>query len=237
MTDVKDDPRFDKLYEMFGDPNNPPELDPELVPWIEETDTMVMLRHPLVYCIMYTPSQNKLLNKQLEQKKKAIAKAESEGEWSTVILMHEKPYRLMAFGKISWFLSDEEYWQLLAAIWSITENLWQNQDEWIEFLLSDRPGRDEWFMDDDEKTLYAALPPVVTVYRGFDQVHGWRGPSWTLSRETAEWFANRILPEKPSLAIAEVSRDLILACLEGRGEKEVVIADLDAINVRTMKLI
>jgi hypothetical protein len=189
-----------------------------------------MLKHPLVFSMMLTPMEYGLLNKQYEAKLKARDEAFDKNKWGSYVFLHERPYRLRAFAEAADFMSDREYWELLSSIWTDTENLWQNQEEWAKLLAEPREGRRKYFMDAEERRKFKALPEQITVFRGYTTSHedGHLGHSWTLSRTRAEWFARRFLHregEEPRLAIGHVRKRDVVGLLEGRAEQELVIAD------------
>lgn len=192
------------------------------------TGSWDVLRHPLVYAVPYVEQMNKQLNAQLAQKSEAVASARRDGDWDKYVWLHEKPYRLDAFAEIADNMNDQTYWSLLADIWIGTENLHAHQDQWCKFMLADRPGR-EHLMDADDRKVYDALGDTVTIYRGASTNGTLIGPSWTLQRETAEWFAKRLLRDDDTayLLTVDCPKDLIVAYFGGRNEVEVVVADLD----------
>lgn len=81
-------------------------------------------------------------------------------------------------------------------------------------------------MTSDERVVWSGLQQhgSVTVYRG----HGPEGPgveglSWTLEKTTAEWFARRFFRAEGTVITATVDSDAVIAYLDGRNEKEVVL--------------
>ncbi|WP_374928976.1 hypothetical protein [Kytococcus sedentarius] len=82
-----------------------------------------------------------------------------------------------------------------------------------------------------ERRALAALPPVVTAYRGFGG-EGARGWSWTLERDMAEDFAVRYeegIDAEARLCIAEVDTSAVIALLLLGDESELII-DPDEID-------
>lgn len=137
------------------------DLHPDLALYIEKTSFGVCLRHPLVYGLFYTPQMNAMYNEQYKAKKQYIAQKLEEKNYSGVIWMYERPYRMEKFTEIAHNLSDKEYWDLLGSIWADSENLWQYGFMLGHLLNSPRPGREN-MMDDDERELLTKLPEQFT---------------------------------------------------------------------------
>lgn len=132
--------------------------------------------------------------------------------------------RLQAFAQLG-SLSDRDYWRLLAQIWIGHDVVYSDLATWRALFGSSRPGR-EWLMDEAERARVAALPEVVTAYRGFSHPGGQAGISWTLEREQAEWFARRLeVLGGAFVATVVVPRERIVAVFDGRDEAEAVIPD------------
>jgi hypothetical protein len=177
------------------------------------------LQHPLVYSVPHFPALNAMLNAQYVAKQEYIARAKRERKWSSVIMLHEKPYRWPALAGIASKLSDKEFWEQFGSVWTDSENIWQNRDTIRRLLDCGRPHR-ECIMDDDERKALADLPERVTIYRGHQRVNldGW---SWTLDPKKARWFANR-WQQNGRVATRTIHRSEIIALLLGRNEQEVI---------------
>ena len=67
-------------------------------------------------------------------------------------------------------------------------------------------------------------PEVVEVYRGITDYNKKyvKALSWTLSKKTAEWFADRF-SSKGIIYKALIPKEHILAYFNGRNEKEIVL--------------
>lgn len=223
---------------MFGEPED---LHPDLVPWVEETSMGTWVKHPLVFSHVHLPQFNAHTNKQYIQKREAVKRMEEEGDWKGVIWMHERPYRLHAFLEVHENLDDIDYWNTLGEIWTDSENIWQNEQYWIDLLHVGREKR-EYIMTSKEREALAELPDVLTIYRGFDQEEREMGLSWTLDKKRAEWFAKRLwYPDKseigPCLAEATVLRESVIAHLLARNEDEIIVApeDIETMTVTTLE--
>lgn len=196
------------------------ELHPDLQPYLEEGVLGPQLRHPLVYAVpLWTKAHANYI---YEQKKADLIDAVLHREYSKIIFLHERPYRLDAFVKIAKDLPDDKYWSLLASIWTDTENGWQNLDTWRALFASERPGRGH-LMDVDEHSTLRNLPDTVEIYRGCEKGVNEDGISWTLNRDKAEFFANRFTKQGIVLT-KQINKSDIIAVFNGRGEAEVIHA-------------
>jgi len=188
------------------------------------------IRHKFVHGI-YIPTMNGRYNEQVRAKQAAANSARSNKDWDSFIFLHERPYRLDAFMEIQDELTDDEFWSLLADIWTDSENIPEMRDYWDELLASPRPGRLS-MMRDDERIEYDSLPDIVTIYQGHTEERddGW---SWTTDPNIASWFADRfakIEGSTPYVTTAKVKKDEIHAFLTRRGESE-VLADPESVSV------
>lgn len=139
-----------------------------------------------------------------------------------------KPYRLtflkfLLNGKI---ISLKECGNLLADTWSLIEVI--NYDvnvpkrtilNWISHADKDK------IMDESEMAFLDNMNDRVTIYRGCrnSDKKGRTGLSWTLNKDKAIWFANRYNSKDAVVYCAEIDKIHIVAFLENRGEKEVIV--------------
>ena len=79
-------------------------------------------------------------------------------------------------------------------------------------------------MDAKELRRFQALEDPATVYQGLTShnAKNIRALSWTLDRDTAEWFAHRF-GEEGTVYEAQIPKKYILAFFNGRNESEVVV--------------
>lgn len=198
------------------------ELSPELSQYlISVGNGMKVLRHPLVSTMFYVPELNALHNEQLAKKKEAIVEAKAERNWNAFVHLHERPYRFNAFCEIEKLLTDHEYWRMLGAIWSDSENLWQFTFLISRLLNSDRKGRG-LFMNTQERRFLASLPDKLAVYRGHigKNKAGW---SWSLSYLKAYWFSGRFSHKNTGVARAVVNKSDVIAVITRRNEFEIIV--------------
>lgn len=215
-------------------------LHPDLSRHVGKAGVWPALRHPLVYRVPYWDGENPLINRQYAHKREALSKARRDGDWNTVIFLHERPYRAAALAMIAPFIdSDADYWRLVASVWTDTENFWQERGLWLRLLTATKARRAtrHLMMTEQERAKYDALPNALTVYRGgssgtyrFPAASGRRksaqsGFSWTTDRNVARWFSGRFLRDGEHGLVYErtVARSDVIALLDGRGEHEVLL--------------
>lgn len=111
-----------------------------------------------------------------------------------VFLLLNKPYMLTFLKYTAPSLSERDLGQILANAWILNEmpNMDPNisKRELVSLFRSVSPG---YLMDEGELRQYQELEDTVTVYRGVTSYNAKniKALSWTLDRETAEWFAHR----------------------------------------------
>ena len=158
----------------------------------------------------------------------------SKKTWYQVVFMHERAFLFDAFRQYIDQFDDKSYWQILAAVWTDQEQLWQNRKLYLQLFRSPRPQR-QFLMTAAERRKLDAMPDEFPVYRGFIGKRG-KGLSWTIDQSKAEWFARRFAMlthlGQPRLMECIVKKKDVLAYFNGRKEKEIVV---DPANVRSLK--
>lgn len=182
-----------------------------------------MLHHPLVIQTHIDPDHAVLINARYREVSGEAEAALEKGDWSTHIILHEKPYRLWALGKcVDFGLSGREYWELVGEVWVDSESIRQNLRKWRRAWCSGEPGR-EACMDEKERAALDDLPDWFRVWRGTAYQRSVRGLSWTTDREKAESFARRFACDTPPLVAAgTVAKKDVRAVFLDRNESEVV---------------
>lgn len=151
-----------------------------------------------------------------------IAKAEKPME---IFLLLNTPYKLTFLKYAEPHLSKSDFSELLGNAWIMSE--YANSDAEVSkaqlvgmFKRTDPTA----LMNEDELEQFGALDDPVTVYRGVTSYNAKniRALSWTLSYETAAWFAHRF-DEDGKVYSAQVDKEHIFALFSGRGEDEVVL--------------
>jgi hypothetical protein len=200
-------------------------LDCELLPFLGESSFGAVLKAPLVFRVPYLPQLAATANREYRQKRQAVARAESDGNWQKVLWLHEKPYRMSVFLRVRERMSDRDYWQTLASLWLETENLHEDQHEWVVALTADRACRSQSLMDETERAILAGLDEEVSVYRGFRLRGRHLAPSWTLDAARAQWFAGRAIDPGTDgyLATVTIPKAIVIAYFSGRNEQEIVL--------------
>jgi hypothetical protein len=223
----------DELTRLLHDRTTP--LDPELEPFMEDSPFGPCLKHPLVFQVPF--HSGALANRQLEQKRKALAEAIDEGKWMTAVWIHERPYRIEVLLEFADHMDDRVFWEVLGAIWTDSENIWQNDAEWRSLWASERPGR-EFAMDDDEREGFKKLPDIIQVYRGCISEENEDGMSWTTDLRIAEFFAKRFAQLRsgdPIILCGTAKKADVLFYGLGRNESEVVVLP-ESVHVSHLRL-
>ncbi len=157
-----------------------------------------------------------------EQCGRLIDEAEKPFE---LFLMITKPYKLGFLKYAAPFLSEQDTALFLSQAWIITEA--PNADPNLskrELLSLFRSVDPQMLMDEEEYELFRSLDDVVTVYRGVTSYNAKnvKALSWTLNRDTAEWFAHRF-SEQGTVYEAQIPKEHICAVFLGRNEAEVIV--------------
>lgn len=190
-----------------------------MILYLENGTSFQMLRHPLLYSVPYSPSQNALINKRYELICKRLDKAKREKDYESYVFIYERPYRLNAFIEIESYLDDKEYWKLLSSLWVDSENIWQNIKTWKK-LLKKKQVTKNFFMSEEDKSKFDKLPDLLTVYRGYRRNKD--GLSYTLDKEKAIWFSKRFHKEGNVLEVT-IPKSKIFAYTNSRSEQEIII--------------
>ncbi len=157
-----------------------------------------------------------------EQCRRLIDEAEKPFE---IFLMITKPYKLGFLKYAAPFLSEQDTALFLSHAWTTTES--PNSDPNLskrELLALFRSVSPQKLMDEEEYELFRSLEDVVTVYRGVTPYNAKnvKALSWTLNRDTAEWFAHRY-GEQGTVYEAQIPKEHICAVFLGRNEAEVIV--------------
>jgi hypothetical protein len=124
--------------------------------YLERRAPMPMLRHPLVYRVPYFDIEAGLVNAQYLEKLRRIKELEACADFSTIVWMYERPYRLEALIRYAIRMPDAEFWALSAQVWCDTENADECWESWQALMLADRPGR-EAMMSEMKQNFLASL--------------------------------------------------------------------------------
>ena len=142
-----------------------------------------------------------------------------------IYMMVTKPYALTFLKFAMPHLSREDMSQILASAWTRSEAPHQDVNVTVNQLLRMFKQADPTcLMEQDEYIQFKTLDDTVTVYRGVTS-HNAKSVkvlSWSLSQETAEWFAHRF-GENGTVYEAQIDKKHIYAYFSGRNESEVIV--------------
>ena len=124
----------------------------------------------------------------------------------------------------------KNYWYALGLAYTCADNLYPYRDDVKAAFSAKRKGR-EALMTEQELEVWQNLPQQVSIYRGMtieENISGDFGISWSLSIETANFFAfeytrniyTRNLPK--TVQHLEVDKKDIIAFFNERKEEEVI---------------
>jgi hypothetical protein len=211
--------------EMFSLLQRREELHADLQPYLRKSrQGLHMLQHPLVYEIPYHPNFGAMANHRYEMKKKKVAEVLAAKDWSFLLHLYERPFRIAKLAEYASEMTVNEYWKQLAWVWVDAENAHEYGVRFLHKLFNRYPGARKGLMTEEELAGLANLPEIVTVFRG--STRATTGDlSWTLDKEVAFWFARRWKSPKDqkTLLIGEVPRDKIWAYFKSRNEEEIVV--------------
>lgn len=213
-------------------------LHPDLLPYVTKESFGQALNHPLVQQIpFWNTDKCAVINQQYAFKKEAVAKALVDRDWDRHIYLHERPYRLAALMGIvqSTLLPNDVLAQLVADVWTDSENIWQNQTTWKALwgMLEDTSA---CMSPEDLATLHA-LPDMLPVYRGLRAPNlNPLGLSWTLDRDKAVFFAKRYSGNNPVVVSGVVPKHRVYAYISERDESEIVVLARWVQNKAQMRL-
>jgi hypothetical protein len=202
------------------------ELHPDLAACLDDSGHFPMVKHPLLFQKIHDARDRARANSLYEKKKEEVREAIHRGDFGKYIALHERPCRVQAilsYPKIVQ-VSDAEYWKEVSEVWQDSESVGQNRQEWEALWSSDRPEK-HLAMSDEEREELANLPDPITVYRGCPESGlDDNSLSWTLSRETAEWFARRysLIFGPGAVLEGQVRKSDVHVLLLGRDEQEII---------------
>jgi hypothetical protein len=152
--------------------------------------------------------------------------------WIRYMLCYDRPYRWGVLSRIAPALTDAEFWPLVADVWMDSESIGRHRRLIRRLLASPRPQRD-LIMTAQERAVFSALPDPIVAWRGTRRINGDHMMSWTLDEARAVWFAERFAFRAPGLVLkAEIPKDAVVAYLDGRSEREVIVVDRHRIAVK-----
>lgn len=150
-----------------------------------------------------------------------------------IYLMITKSYALGFLKYAAPNLSEEDFAGILADAWVSTEA--PNSDPNLtkkDLLAMFKTTDPALLMDKDDYQAFQNLDETVTIYRGVTSMNAKnvKALSWTLDRDTAEWFAHRF-GENGTVYEAKINKEHIYALFNGRNESEVIVDPKHLINI------
>lgn len=142
-----------------------------------------------------------------------------------VYMLLNPPYALTFLKLASPYLSKKDFSEILSSAWVMCEAPHNDPDVSKSDLISMFKSADpQSLMDDDEYKQFQTMDDALTVYRGVTSYNAGnvKALSWTLNKETAEWFANRF-DEDGTVYEAQIDKEHIYAVFNGRNESEVIL--------------
>jgi hypothetical protein len=213
-----------QFEEHMKDAGDITKLHPELQRYLWDGPMGKWVRHPLVFG--QPPILPHYLNAFYQQKIEDVKQAIKEKDYDTFIFLHEKPHRLEALMTVQeeFYVSTPKFCRLLHDVWTNSENIWQNQDDW-KFLLDGYKGPAlRRTMDKDDKAFFESLGKDFTVYRGCGDLNK-KGLSWTTDLERAIFFAKRYYRKNENRYVIEgkAPKKMVYFASQRRNESEVVV--------------
>ena len=174
-----------------------------------------------------------------EEKLRQIKEARTPHEISFMVT---KSYSLAFLKYAAPHLSSQDLSEMLADVWVRTESPNNDPNMSKNRLLSlFKKAQPQFLMNEDEYDEFQALDNTVTVYRGVTShnAKNVKALSWTLSYDTADWFAHRF-GEDGTVYEAQIDREHIYAYFNRRNEHEVIVDPkylMDITEAETMEQI
>lgn len=142
-----------------------------------------------------------------------------------IYLMVNQPYALTFLKFTMPYLSQKDFSNILSSAWIMTEAPHNDVNVGLNELVNMFTKADpQIIMDEDEYKKFLDLLESITVYRGVTEYNAKniKALSWTLNKDTAEWFANRF-GNGGTVYRAEILKQHIFAVFDGRNESEVIV--------------
>jgi len=203
--------------------------------------------HPLATMMSsFSPSQRAEIEAGMRKLEERQAEHLRDGKYSNYLNCFPEEARLEPFIEIIPRLSDSQYWSLLRDVWTTSELIIPDMHTWLDLYQAKRPGR-EHLMTDGERHALAAMPEVITIWRGCGYRSAVGGLSWTTDQDRADVFARiacgsrrRLLTgqagTEPTVAVGTCRRADVLAYITGCQESEIVVDPKNVTLVRTYQV-
>lgn len=134
-----------------------------------------------------------------------------------------KPYRMLYLSLAFPYLTKKERSEIMHEVWISVENINNNVNvPQMEILKMLRRCNSKHLMGQENYEVYEKLPDTFTVYRGLQENAQEDGLSWTLSKDVAEWFANRF-DNEGKIIEKVIHKSEVIAYFNDRDEEEIVL--------------
>jgi len=195
-----------------------------------------ILHHPLVVTQVFNCEDASRVNAQYLKKKQRLRDLEDNlGDGQEYVFMHERPNRFRALKRIVRDLSPTDYWRLVGAVWTDSENIHEHFADWQRLWSAPKTNK-HLCMTPKERASLEGMSSSIPVWRGVGFRGRIKGLSWTLDREKAVWFARRFRHRGSGKLIhAQIERDNVHAFFQGRREAEVVASDVEVLKIENLK--
>lgn len=217
------DPKQAEVMEEWLKYDKP--LHPALVPWVREGTALgPMVKHPFVFSIlgngmpMFNLEPNKIYEAKIKMRREIL---DERDWWAFLFILVERPWRMEMLERLYFRnrISHAELIELLPETWLDTECPQINQDEPMRLFRAAG-----FVTDDPEGWAQISKQKKLILYRGVDgEMEITKdGPSWTLDRKVADFFAHRYGAKgKVYTYTADVSE--ALAYFTAREEAEIIL--------------
>lgn len=134
-----------------------------------------------------------------------------------------KPYRMLYLSLAFPYLTKKERSEIMREVWISVENINGNINvSQMEILKMLRKCNPKYLIGQENFKVYENLPDTFTVYRGLQENAQEDGLSWTLSKDVAEWFANRF-DNEGKIIEKVIHKSEVIAYFNDRDEEEIVL--------------
>lgn len=173
------------------------------------------------------------------EKAQSIKRAHIENATSAMgVFYHiDKSYRIAFLHHVEKFLSRADVAEMLGATWVDGEGILESENcNNARIIKLFKRADKKLLMSKEDYQVFVNLPAEFTVYRGVSPFGSPTGLSWTLSSETAEWFAKRFDSSfrKGYVFEATAKKEDVLAYFNDRNEQEIVIDRKKLENVKIL---
>lgn len=154
----------------------------------------------------------------IEHQRETYKKFLDEKKYARYVFSHPRPYRFQAFIEVHYKMDFKEAAELCGEVWIDAENPGINIGVWKGLFKK----YGEAMMDKEDLEKWNSLPDVFEVWHGDEGEHDGM-VSWTLSKEVAQFFANRFTQNPRAVTKKTVKKSDCLCYFGGRDEEEIII--------------